>query len=256
MTFNFDLNHGASKPIDDPRGRDISDRVNGFIDAAFFAARAAEPKREYVGASAIGNECLRAVQFAYAGVKPDRVPASNMLRIWRTGHVFEAEICAWLNMAGFKVEPVDAETGKQFGFTVCDEEGQGHFDGICTGGPIDLAYPFLWECKALNTKNWSDVKKKGLYISKPIYAAQVAIGQGYLDLTNPAMFTALNKNDSSLYHERVPFDQQLSQHTSDKMALVIQSTRDHQLLPRAFSSNDHYKCKWCDFGPTCWGMKR
>lgn len=255
---NFDFNHGSGRSVDDPRSRDISDRVNAFIDAAFFAKRANEPKREYVGASAIGDECLRKLQFGFLQVPPDRVPAGNMLRIWETGHVFEREVGNWIRMAGFDLEIVDPETMKQFGFSVLDDDGQGHFDGIIRGGPIPLPYPFLWECKALKDKSWQDVKKRGLAISKPVYAGQVAIGQAYLELhANPAMFTALNKNTSELYHERVPFDQALAQSMSDKLALIVQATKAEQLLPRAYSAPDHFMCKHlCDYPEKCWALKR
>lgn len=258
MTYNFDFNKGSSLPPGDPRDpRDVSDRVNAHIDAAFRAKREAEPKREYVGASAIGDECLRKLQLGYLQVPVDREPAGNMLRIWETGHVFEREIANWLQMAGFDVEVVDPETKKQFGFSVLDEEGQGHFDGICRGGPIPLAYPFMWECKALNRKNWNDVKKRSVPISKPVYAGQIAIGQGYLNLLNPAMFTALNKDTSELHHELVPFDQPLAQQMSDKMAMIIQSTEQQVLLPRAYSTKEHFYCQHlCGFTDKCWSMKR
>jgi hypothetical protein len=252
--MTLDFNHGANLPVTDIRAADISDRVNAHVDAAFYAKRAAEPTREYIGASAIGNECLRAVQFGYMQVAPDpgRITGKT-LRIWETGHVFEDAIASWLKLAGFDLEVVDPETKKQFGFNVLDDEGQGHFDGIVRSGPLPLAYPFLWECKALNLKGWTDVKKHGVAVAKPLYMGQVAIGQAYLELhENPAIFTALNKNTSELYHELVPFDQRLAQDMSDRMVRVVEATQSKLLLPRAFSSPDFFKCKFCDFNRTCW----
>jgi len=73
--------------------------------------------------------------------------------------------------------------GEQFGFSVADGRLQGHVDGVIVAGPEGFAYPALWECKCLGNKSWSDLEKKGLAISKPIYAAQVAIYQAYLELT-------------------------------------------------------------------------
>jgi hypothetical protein len=255
--FNFDFNHGAQRDVNDPASRDLSERINAHIDAAFFAKREAEPPREYVGASAIGNECLRAVQMGFAGVKPDEGRITGRtLRIFQTGHVFEDEIAKWLQWAGFELEVIDPETKKQFGFSVLDDDGQGHLDGILRGGPIPMQYPCVWECKALNDKSWQDVKKRGLAISKPIYAGQVAINQAYLELTNPGLFTALNKNTSEIHHELVPFDQPLAQNMSDKMAQVVEATRNQQLLPRAYKSPDFYKCKFCDFQKSCWSLPR
>jgi hypothetical protein len=257
--YNFDFNSGSSRSPDDPRSpRDVSDRINAHIDAAFLAKRAAEPKREYVGASAIGDDCLRKLQFGYLQVPPDADPPGHMLRIWETGHVFEREVGNWLRMAGFDLQILDPETQQQFGFSILDDEGQGHFDGIIRDGPLPMAYPFLWECKALKAASWNDVKKRGLQLSKPIYAGQVALGQAYLSLhENPGIFTALNKNTSELHHELVPFDQPLAQRMSDKMAQIVQSTKDEQLLPRGYSSPDHFQCKHlCPFTDKCWSLKR
>ena len=45
------------------------------------------------------------------------------------------------------------------------------------------------------------------YLSKPIYAAQVAIYQAYLELHDyPAIFTAINVDTMEIYTELVPFD--------------------------------------------------
>ncbi len=250
----LDFNHGAKLPADHPRAADISDRINAYIDAAFASERANAVRREYVGASAIGNPCLRALQYGYVGVPVDAGRMEGkVLRIFRTGHVFEDELANWMRMAGFELDTIDPATGKQYGFAVLGGKGKGHLDGIIRSGPIPMQYPCLWECKALNEKGWQDVKKRGLALAKPVYAAQVAIDQGYLDLLAPAIFTALNKNTGELHHEFVPFDPQLAQQMSDKMALIVTSTEQQQLLPRAYANADYFECKWCDWYKTCWG---
>lgn len=252
MTFSLDFNHGAQLPAADMRAADISDRINAHVDAAFFAKRAAEPAREYIGASAIGNDCLRAVQLQRLKIAPDAPPAGKMLRIWETGHVFEAAIAAWLNMAGFKLDTLDASQ-KQFTWRVMDDEAGGSVDGILRAGPLPIAMPCLWECKALKASSWQDLKKRGLYISKPYYAKQFAINQAYLELhENPGIFTALNKDTSELYHELVSFDQPLAQRSSDDMVTVVDAIEQQVLLPRAFSGPDNFKCRMCDFTKTCW----
>lgn len=253
----LDFNHGAKLPAGDARAADISDRINAHIDAAFFAAREAEGRRDYVGASMIGNSCLRAIQFAHVGIPIDdgRITGKT-LRIFRAGHVWEDELAEWMRMGGFVLDTVDPATGKQYGFAVLGGKGKGHLDGILRSGPIPMQYPCLWEAKALNEKGWQDVKKRGLAIAKPLYAAQVAIDQAYLNLTAPAIFTALNKNTEELHHDLVPFDQPLAQGMSDRMVQVVTATQQQVLLPRAHASSDYFECKWCDFHKTCWSMKR
>jgi hypothetical protein len=128
---------------------------------------------------------------------------------------------------------------------VLDEEGGGSIDGKITSGPLPMEYPFQWECKALKASSWQDTKEAGLYISKPYYAKQFAINQAYLELTNPGIFTALNKDTSELYHELVYFDQPLAQTASDNMVRVIEAIEEQVLLPRAFAS----RTPMCDFNP-------
>ena len=78
--------------------------------------------------------------------------------------------------------------------------------------PGGLAVPALWECKSANAKNWRDIVKRGVAAAKPVYAAQIALYQAYLGLTDsPALFTAVNKDTCELWHELVPFDAALAQ---------------------------------------------
>jgi hypothetical protein len=59
----------------------------------------------------------------------------------------------------------------------------GHVDGVLAGGPesIGKGYPALWECKSMNAKSWKDTVKRGVTLSKPVYAAQIALYQAYME---------------------------------------------------------------------------
>ena len=255
MTFSLDFNHGATKPANDPRAPDVCERINAHIDAAFFAKRDAQARREYVGASAIGNDCLRSVQFSYVGVNPDEGRITGQkLRIFEAGHVWEAALIEWFRMAGFVLDVINPETQKQFGWLALGGKGKGHVDGVLRAGPVPLDYPCLWEAKALNEKGWQEIKKNGLALAKPVYAGQIAINQAYLDMTTPALFTAINKNTEELHHELVPFDQPFAQQMSDNMARVIDATKHQELLPRAYSDPLNFRCRrFCDYYRSCWG---
>ncbi len=159
---------------------------------------------------------------------------------------------AWLRDAGFDLRTRKAD-GEQFGFSVADGRLQGHIDGVIVGGPEGFAYPALWECKCLGHKSWSDLQKKGLAIAKPIYAAQVAIYQAYLELhAHPAIFTALNADTMEIYTELVPFDAALAQRMSDRAVKVITATEAGALLPRAFVDPTHFECRMCPWQDRCW----
>ncbi len=251
----LDFNHGSDRPAVDPRSIPIRDRINDLIDAALLAEREQQPRRDYLGASMLGNACIRRVQYEYAGAPKD--PGADFdgktLRIFDAGHQFEALSIKWLCAAGFDLRTQKAD-GKQFGFSVAKGRIKGHIDGVILAGPSFLSYPMLWEHKALNDKNWQDVVKRGLAISKPLYAAQVALYQGYIpDLAeNPALFTALNKDTEELHHELVPFDCALAQSVSDKAVNILQATDAGILLPRIAANPDFYECKFCPYAKRCW----
>ena len=161
----------------------IAGQVTALVDAGLQQARARQSERQYLGASRLGVACERALQFEYAKAPIDhgRDTPGRMLRIFERGHVMEDCMVAWLRDAGFDLRTRKAD-GEQFGFSVADGRLQGHIDGVIVGGPEGFAYAALWVCKCLGNKSWSDLEKKGLALSKPVYAAQVAIYQAYLEL--------------------------------------------------------------------------
>lgn len=251
----LDFNHGSDKPPQDPRALPIAVRINELVDTGLIAERQKQPRREYLGASMLGDPCSRRIQYEYVGAPKDQGKDFNgqTLRIFDAGHQFEALSVKWLRGAGFDLRTEKADGG-QFGFSVAKGRIKGHIDGVIVGGPSWFVFPSLWEHKALKDKSWQDLAKRGLAISKPLYAAQVALYQGYMpDLARcPALFTALNKDTQELYHELVPFDASLAQSTSDKAVNILQATDAGQQLPRIAANPDFYLCLCCPYAERCW----
>ena len=126
-------------------------------------------------------------------------------------------------------------------------------DGVLIAGPEGFAYPSLWENKCLGAKSWRDVEKHKLAVSKPIYAAQIALYQSYLELhEHPALFTAVNADTMEIYAELIPFDAALAQRMSDRAARVITASEAGDLLPRSFTDSTHVDCKFCAWADRCW----
>jgi len=235
--------------------------VTAHIDAALVAERAEQPRRAYLGASRLGVACDRALQFEFAGAPAD--PGRNfdgrVLRIFEVGHALEDLAIHWLRLAGFDLH-TRTRSGGQFGFSVCDGLIQGHVDGIVMGAPADLnwSFPMLWECKTMNAQNWRDCVKRGVSVAKPVYAAQMAIYQAYMESTvegisrTPALFTAINKDTQELWFELIPFDAPLAQRASDRAVKIITATEHGELLPRSFSDPAHHECKFCAWAERCW----
>ncbi len=85
----LDFNHSATKPT--TAAGDLTERVNRLIDTALQAEDTRRPKRDYLGASRIGEPCLRQTQYERQGIEPDdgKRKDGKTLRILQAGHVFE-----------------------------------------------------------------------------------------------------------------------------------------------------------------------
>jgi hypothetical protein len=227
------------------------DPINGAINDALerAAATKAELPRPYLGASIVGHECARRIQYDW-WCKP--VLTAKTREIFERGHYFEERARRHLIEAGFKFAPPES-----LAFTALNGTLRGHADGIITDGPqlpgLYLIYPLLWEHKAVNAKNWRAVERDGLEKVFPEYAAQVSLYQAYLDVTNPALFTATNADTCERLHFLVPFNAERAQMWSDRAANIIEATRAGELLPRGFDDPEGWRCRMCAHRARCWG---
>ena len=111
----------------------------------------------------------------------------------------------------------------------------------------------------MNDKSWRDTVKNGVAKSKPVYAAQMAIYQAYMETSipgisqNPALFTAINKDSQELWFELVPFDGGLAQRMSDRAVRIITATDSGEVLPRFSTTPTHFECRFCSWNERCWG---
>ena len=210
--MTLDYNHRPS----------FAERVNAAVDLALTADQATRTPRDYLGGSRLGHACERALQFEFTATPKDEGQdfSGQSLRIFAIRHALEDLAVAWLRGAGFDLytRKGNRPDGGQFGFSVAGGRIRGHVDGIIAAGPegFGLAVPALWECKTMNAKNWRACVKDGVTKSKPVYAAQIALYQAYMEATvpgisaAPAVFTAINKDTAELHHELVPIDADLA----------------------------------------------
>lgn len=219
----------------------INELINELIEHA-------EPPsmnyRQYLGASAIGDECLRKIQYGWFC---DPVLPSRTKDIFERGHFFEDPTRQHLIAAGFKFAPTE-----RLKFEAVDGMFRGHADGIIEAGPAALEYPCLWERKAVKDKGWKTIERDGLVGLYTNYAGQVAVYQAYLDVTNPALFTVISADTCERLHFVVPFDADLAQRMSDRAVMVIEASRAGELLPRAYDRPDDWHCKMCAHRERCW----
>lgn len=254
--------------LDFNRRPNVAELLNSAVDVALTTENASRPRRDYLGGSRIGHACERALQFEFAGAPKDDGAdfAGQTLRIFAMGHALEDLAIQWLRAAGIDLytRKGNRPDGEQFGFSVAGGRIRGHVDGIIAGAPeaLKLGVPALWECKTMNAKNWRACVKEGVTRSKPVYAAQIALYQAYMDASipglasNPALFTAINKDTAELHHELVAFDAELAQRMSDRAVRILGATDAGELLPRLARERDHFECRMCAWANRCWEMAR
>jgi hypothetical protein len=230
----------------------FSEQFTAAINAAMEAQNQAQQRREYLGASRLGEECARMLQYEYSGAPKSRHFPGEVLRIFERGHAGEAAMAKRLRLAGFTLV-TETKSGGQIGFETAKGRIKGHTDGVITAAPIGMKTPAIWEHKVLGNKAWTATAKNGVRAEKPVYAGQIATYQAYLELTqNPALFTAENADNGQLYAELVPFDPKLAQEATDRGVQVLTAVDAGEILPRPYASPDFFKCRMCDFHETCW----
>jgi hypothetical protein len=221
----------------------ISVKINELIEAA---EPPGENYRQYLGASAIGSECLRRIQYDW--MCDAQFPA-RMCDIFDRGHWGEDRSRQHMIAAGFQFAPKE-----RLEFTAVDGLFRGHADGKLIAGPEipALRYPCIWEHKCLKAKGWRAIERDGLTGLYAPYAGQVAVYQAYLDCTNDALFTVLNADTCERLHFLVPFNDALAQAMSERAVSVIEATKAGELLPRITEKPDDWRCRVCGHRERCW----
>lgn len=239
------------------REQRASDAINRVLDDSLTAKRTKQARRAYVGASAIGHECERSIQFDYAGAPRESDFGPATLRRFDQGHMGEELARQWFGDAGFQLVQRSQKTGQPYRWTQLDNQASGEPDGVFLAGPAVIAYPAMWEHKYVGSKTFRDIDKNGLKKARHGYWMQVQINMAYLGLTeNPTVFTVTCGDDGQQIHLLIDYDAEGAQMTSDKAVRIVKSTQAGELLPRPFKDRSHFICKGCFFAERCWGLAK
>jgi hypothetical protein len=223
----------------------VSIAINTLLEAS--SHEVGEPTRGYLGASSIGSECLRQVQFDW--MCNQQHPLQTRDRFSR-GHFLERLSREHFTRAKFVFADQD-----RLAFEALDGMLKGHADGIFVVGPNipEVAYPCLWEHKGLNGKGFKSIERDGLRKAYPQYAVQICLYQHFLGVdANAAIFTAMNADSCERLHVLVPYDAAFAKTWIERAEIVIQATRAGELLPRFTDNPDHYRCRFCGHRARCW----
>lgn len=230
----------------------IRQAVVDLIDAAMLTKNKEQTRRQYLGASRVGEPCERRLAYEYHGTDKDEGAdfKGKTLRIFDMGHDGEERVAQYLKLAGFELQ-THGPDGKQIGMSDAGGKFKGHLDGVIHSGPAikGLKYPMLWENKALGDKSWSDVVKKGIKASKPVYYAQVQIYMAYHDLES-CLFTCLNRDTGDIHVEVITLVVRDAQDYIDKAVRIVSSANPEE-MGKIAKDPSSFACKFCDYQRRC-----
>lgn len=197
-----------------------------------------ERPRPHMGASLLGHHCERWLWLNFRWAVIEKFPG-RILRVFRRGHHEENWFVSDLKAIGVDITNTgDDQSRVDLGCHV-----SGSIDGIIERGlPEAPKTRHIAEFKTHSKKSFDDLTKKGVEKSKPQHYAQMQVymlGTGI----DRAFYVAVNKDDDSLYTERVRLDKKIAGELVEKGKRLALAERIPEPCPGA--SPDWYLCKWC-----------
>jgi hypothetical protein len=224
---------------------ELSKMLASDIDTAI-EGNAEYPHRWHLGASIIGQSCLRKTWYAYRWCVAETFSA-RMLRLFQRGHREEPRFAEMLTMIGATVQ---LEVGGSQGrFTAIS----GHFGGSCDGtvtlpAKYNISTEVLAEFKTKATgAAFTKMKREGVALANPQHWAQICTYGNAFHL-NHYLYMVVNKNDDDLHIEIGDIDTAHGVEMTSRARYIIAS----QTAPARMSDNPtHWQCKFCPAHGVC-----
>lgn len=236
------MTHAAN----DGNQQKFPDPIPHTVDAIYRTYEVPQERRTYLGLSTLGNDCDRALWYAFRWAHPPEQFDGRMLRLFQTGHREESRMIDDLRNAGVDVQD-RAEDGDQIGVTTCGGHVRGHLDGVAAGFPEAPAARHVCEFKTHNGKSFAALKKNGVRKSKQGHWRQM---QGYMHLTgvDRAFYLAHCKDNDELYSERIEYDPVEAAQLMARCERIVTAATP----PGRMSDDpDFYLCRWCAARSVC-----
>ena len=209
--------------------------INNLIDTYHESMQ--EKPRPHMGCSMLGHSCERWLWLSFRWAVIDKFPG-RVLRLFRRGHMEEITIVKDLQAIGIDIRATVASQSRvDFGNHL-----SGSLDGIIHSGvPEARNTKHLAEFKTASDKKFKEFTKKGLEKANYQYYVQCQVYMRGAALTR-ALFLVVNKNDDSIYTERVRYDAAVADKYIKRGHRLVSSPR----LPEPMSADPSwYECKWC-----------
>ncbi len=199
-----------------------------------------DKRRDYIGASGIGSDCLRQIWYDFTGAKAAPIPL-KLRRTFEIGKRLESMVIDILRGTGLTIiTPEDSPSQLKF----IDSEYP-FFQGSCDA--VILNPERILEIKTAKDSSFNIFVKQGCKKWNNKYYAQL---QCYMGLSgiNSAYILVLNKDNSVFWDELVTFDNNVFQDLRHKAFLI-----KHAITPppKVNSSPAWYQCKICKFRGIC-----
>jgi len=225
-------------------------KPNGTVDQIYSlweTKGASEKRRGYLGVSSLGSNCKRKLWYGFRHCDtPDFT--GKTYRLFNRGHLEENRFVQDLKDIGCEVHEFDAD-GEQFEVSAINGHLKGHTDGLVKGLPESPETWHLLEFKTSNQNSFNKLKKNGLEKANFVHYVQMQVYMALMDLTR-GMYLVVNKNDESIYSERIKIDNKLVQQQLSHASTII----DSSLPPEKISEDSNYfECKWCPSRDLCHG---
>lgn len=225
------------------------DPVLDAIDRILEEETNSQPKRTYIGASSIGDNCARKLWYRYHTDMKETFPADT-IRKFNDGHRCEDIMAGLLRKVPGIELYTHKEDGSQYGFE--DGPFKGNYDGIIGGLPMSSKW-HIFEHKAVNEKKFEELKKLKAVNEKTalrnwdrIYFAQAVIYMDYEGLERHYMTVCTPglRDYTSVRTEADP---------AFAMALKAKAHRiaNAKEPPERIGGPDYFECRWCFFHGVC-----
>lgn len=209
-------------------------------------------KRKYLGMSLIGDDCLRKIWYSFRAYDQNSStkawnpndPEGRKFAIFKMGDKVEELVIDTLRSAGYEIQ------GQQDSFQDMDSSAGFLFRGHCDGILIDDLgqKKFILEIKSANKNRFEKFQKTGVKKNSPTYFAQVQLYMHYSRISE-SIFVILNKDDCSLYTERIHYQSIEALELIQKAKKILTANEP----PKRITEKESVHCTFCDFKYTCFG---
>jgi len=203
--------------------------------------------RSHMGASYIGNPCVRQIWYKFRWFA-DITPPPRLLRLFNRGHLEEGRMQALLDTIGCELFLSDTED-KQYGFEILNGLIGGSCDGVALHVPdVPKGEHCLIEFKTSNAKRFAALTKNGLVNEQLTHYVQMIVYMFKLDLKF-GLYLVTNKDTDELYGEILEANDELAESFLERAEQIVRCV---DVVPaRINESPGWFLCRCCDYKNVC-----